>query len=273
MEPKADSRASLSSASSSPTDARAQERRQQPTQKEEEETFAAGDPSQDTYAQALEEGSGAPVTQIASVNNVASIPNGGLVSWLQVLGAFFLFFNSWGIVNTFGVYQTYYESNLLAKETPSAISWLGSIQAFLLMLVGALTGPIYDAGYFRHLLLAGTFLVVFGHMMLSICETYWQVLLAQGFCVGLGVGCLFVPSVAILSTYFTTRLALAMGTAASGSSLGMCPPNPTTPSSQCYMDGDFANEMQAACSTPSSSTASSPRSASAGPSASSASSP
>lgn len=30
----------------------------------------------------------------ASVNNYASIPNGGLVAWLQVAGAFALFFNT-----------------------------------------------------------------------------------------------------------------------------------------------------------------------------------
>lgn len=30
-----------------------------------------------------------------SVNNVKAIPNGGLRAWMQVLGAFFLFFNSW----------------------------------------------------------------------------------------------------------------------------------------------------------------------------------
>lgn len=35
-----------------------------------------------------------------SVNNVSAIPNGGTRAWLQVLGAFFLFFNSWGIINT-----------------------------------------------------------------------------------------------------------------------------------------------------------------------------
>lgn len=88
------------------------------------------------------------------------------------------------------------------------------------MLVGALTGPIYDAGYFRALLAVGSFGVVFGFMMLSLARTYWQVILAQGICVGLGAGCLFVPSVAILSTYFSTRIATAMGIAASGSSLG-----------------------------------------------------
>jgi MFS family permease len=57
-------------------------------------------------------------------------------------------------------------------------------------------------------------------MMLSLCTQFWQVLLAQGFCVGIGMGALFVPSVAILSTYFTTNLAGATGIAASGSSLG-----------------------------------------------------
>jgi hypothetical protein len=34
-----------------------------------------------------------------SVTNAASIPDGGLVAWLQVLGAFFLLFNSWYVVH------------------------------------------------------------------------------------------------------------------------------------------------------------------------------
>jgi hypothetical protein len=38
-----------------------------------------------------------------SVNNIRSVPNGGTIAWLQVLASFFLFFNSWGIVNTFGM--------------------------------------------------------------------------------------------------------------------------------------------------------------------------
>lgn len=57
--------------------------------------------------------------------------------------------------------------------------------------------------------------------MLSLCTEYYQVILAQAVCIGIGAGCLFVPSVAIISTYFNnTRIALAMGIAASGSSLG-----------------------------------------------------
>lgn len=56
--------------------------------------------------------------------------------------------------------------------------------------------------------------------MLSLVHTYWQALLAQGFVIGIGAGFLFVPSVAIISTYFTTHLSTAIGIAASGSSLG-----------------------------------------------------
>jgi MFS family permease len=155
-----------------------------------------------------------------SVRDASKIPNGGLWAWLQVLGGFFLLFNSWGIINTFGSYQAYYETDLLADSSPSSISWIGSIQAFLLLLVGALTGPIYDAGYFRELLVVGSVLLVLGQMMLSLCTTYWQVLLSQAICIGIGTGCLFIPSVAILSTYFSTRIGTAIGIAASGSSFG-----------------------------------------------------
>ncbi|KAK3702446.1 hypothetical protein LTR37_014912 [Vermiconidia calcicola] len=147
-------------------------------------------------------------------------PDGGLQAWLQVLAGFCLFFNTWGILNTFGVYQTYYESGQLWTETSSNISWIGSIQSVMVLVVGAFTGPIFDRGHLRLLLIVGTFGVVFGHMMLSLCTTFWQSILAQGFVIGLGGGCLYIPAVALLPTWFSSKLGLAIGLAASGSSMG-----------------------------------------------------
>lgn len=162
-----------------------------------------------------------------------------LLACLQVLGAFFLLVNSWyycpsasqfnsylsafrGVTNAFGAYQTYYEANLLKSQTPSQISWIGSIQAFLLLFVGGLiTGPIFDAGYLRSLVIIGTIASVLGMMMTSLCKEYWQVILSQGVCVGIGAGCLFLPSVAVMPQYFTKRRAFATGIAAVGSSIGM----------------------------------------------------
>ena len=161
-----------------------------------------------------------PRVEAAKPVGPSPVPNGGLQAWLHVLGGFFLFFNTWGILNAFGVFQTYYESGALFTESSSNISWIGAIQSFMLLTVGFFSGPLYDKGHLRILLIVGSFGIVLGHMMLSLCTTYWQVLLAQGFCVGIGAGCLFVPCVAILPTYFNTKLGLVVGLAASGSSFG-----------------------------------------------------
>ena len=68
-------------------------------------------------------------------------PNGGLVAWLHVVGGFMLFFNTWGILNAFGVFQTYYEGGQLFTASSSDISWIGSIQSFMVLLGGVFAGP------------------------------------------------------------------------------------------------------------------------------------
>jgi len=175
----------------------------------------------------------APETRVAKQNSLAlpgppaipespsdpgdSIPDGGLEAWLQVVGSWVLLVGTWGMVNSYGVFQTYYETELLSTSSSSSISWIGSLQAALLTLVGVLSGPLFDQGYFRELLWAGSFLIVLGQFMTSLCHTYWQVLLAQGITMGLGMGLVFLPSAAILAQYFRRRRALALGISSTGS--------------------------------------------------------
>lgn len=91
-------------------------------------------------------------------------PNGGTKAWLQVLGAFFLNFNTWGLSNSFGVYQTEYSRSLLASSSQSQIAWIGSLQAFLMLFCSVLAGRALDAGYFYADISIGIFLEVFGMM-------------------------------------------------------------------------------------------------------------
>lgn len=91
---------------------------------------------------------------------------------------------------------------------------------FLLFFIGAFTGRLTDAGYFRVLFLTGSVLLTLGMFTTAVCTSYWQFLLAQGLCTGLGHGCLFCPTLAVLSTYFHKRRALALGIAACGSATG-----------------------------------------------------
>ncbi|KAH8895295.1 MFS general substrate transporter [Thozetella sp. PMI_491] len=149
-----------------------------------------------------------------------TLPDGGVAAWLQVAGGWVIMAATWGLINTYGVYQAYYQSEMLPSESASTISWIGSLQACLMLLLGPIAGPLFDAGYFRETLVVGLFLITFGMFMTSLCSTFWQVLLAQGICVGLGMGLTFLPSAAIQSQYFKKKLAFAVGVAGTGSPVG-----------------------------------------------------
>ena len=121
----------------------------------------------------------------------------------------------------FGVFESYYTTTLLPFESESNIAWIGSFQGYLLFIFGVVSGPLYDAGYLRPLLYAGTVFIIAGMMLTSLCTTYWQLILAQGILMGVGNGLLFITSISLVPQYFTTKKAFATGIASLGSSIGM----------------------------------------------------
>ncbi|KAI0817304.1 MFS general substrate transporter [Xylaria sp. FL0064] len=142
------------------------------------------------------------------------------VAWLQVAGAFVLNLNTWGLLNTFGVFQTFYQLHLLRSQTPSNIAWIGSIQAFLLFLVSLGAGPAFDSGHLRLLLWVGSFVITLGMFLVSITSQYWQLFLTQSLLMGIGFGCIYLPAPAVISQYFHVRASLAQGVASTGSAIG-----------------------------------------------------
>jgi hypothetical protein len=145
-------------------------------------------------------------------------PNGGLQAWMQVLMGHLVLINGWGYLSSFGLFQSHYTSTLDA--TPSAISWIGSMQIFLVYLVGTFSGRALDAGHFHKVLAIGSLLQIVGVFTTSVSSQYWQLFLAQGVCKGLGDGLVFCPTVSLVATYFSTRRSLAMAITASGGATG-----------------------------------------------------
>ncbi len=156
----------------------------------------------------------------ATAPSPPTAPNGGTVAWLFVLAAFLLFVITWGPASGIGAFQDFYQTDLLADYSPSAISWIGTVNATFLISTGVLTGPLFDRGHVRPLMLLGAAMVVVGQMMLSLSTRYYQVMLSQGFCIGIGAGLIYVPAIAKVNTSFTTKRAIAMGIVTSGASLG-----------------------------------------------------
>jgi hypothetical protein len=102
-------------------------------------------------------------------SSVASTgPDKNIISWLKVVGCFLVFVNTWGITSSFGVYQAFYEADILSTYSPSSISWIGTVQVFLLRFTCIIAGLLYNRGYSRSLLAGGFLLVVFGLCILSL---------------------------------------------------------------------------------------------------------
>ncbi|KAI1804657.1 MFS general substrate transporter [Daldinia bambusicola] len=145
-------------------------------------------------------------------------PDGGKVAWLMCICGHLAIMNTWGFINSFGVFQAYYVSQL--GRPPSDISWIGSIQVFLTFFIGTFTGRFTDAGFFRLVTTCGIVFMTLGIFTTSAASQYWQLILSQGLCMGVGSGCIFCPTISTVSTYFSRRRSLAIGIAASGSVTG-----------------------------------------------------
>ena len=50
----------------------------------------------------------------------------GFKAWMQVFAGMLVITNTWGMTASFGVFQSYYTSELGME--PSAVSWIGSMQ-------------------------------------------------------------------------------------------------------------------------------------------------
>ncbi|KAI9695393.1 MAG: hypothetical protein M1820_008648 [Bogoriella megaspora] len=140
---------------------------------------------------------------------------------LQALSAFMVFMNTWGLLLAFGAFQTYYQQSLLTYKSSSEIAWISTTSGFLILFSGVVTGPLFDHGYHRQLLLCGSLLQVFGLMMTSLSKEYYQVFLSQGVCVGLGGAMLYVPSIAACVMSFDAKTRpKVIGIVSSGTGVG-----------------------------------------------------
>ncbi|KAK9384688.1 major facilitator superfamily domain-containing protein [Lipomyces mesembrius] len=133
------------------------------------------------------------------------LPDVGLRPCLVVLGGFCGQFCSIGTKNVIGILIAYYQQNQLADLSPSVISWIGSIQSFIVSLLVTASGCI---------------LITVGMIATAFCKQYYQFVLAQGICASLGAAGLFYGPTAALSGWFCSRRGLAFGIAASGASIG-----------------------------------------------------
>ncbi|KAF9448785.1 MFS general substrate transporter, partial [Macrolepiota fuliginosa MF-IS2] len=147
-------------------------------------------------------------------------PQPGLSGYLTVFGAFVALLVTFGQMNAFGTFQTWYSNHQLQQMSQSTISWIGSLQLLIFFLAGAPIGRLFDAYGPTWLMVAGSVVFTLSLVLTSISAEYWHYILAQGLLFGLGVAFMFYPALASITTYFSKYRATALGIAAAGSGVG-----------------------------------------------------
>ena len=75
-----------------------------------------------------------------------SYPDGGARAWLTVCGAFLALFCTFGQLNSFGTFQTWYREHQLSALPASTIAWIGSLQLWVFFFcVSCLVSRMYAA--------------------------------------------------------------------------------------------------------------------------------
>lgn len=148
-------------------------------------------------------------------NDFHDFSDGGSAAWLTVLGAFLALFCSFGQMNAFGTFQSWYTTHQLHDLHPSTVAWIGSVQLwvfffsvstsfrsasrlcfrpplihFAFALQGGFIGRMFDVYGPRIIMTLGTAIYVLSMMLTSVARNYSHYLIAQGILSGLGVGML-----------------------------------------------------------------------------------
>ncbi len=110
---------------------------------------------------------GAPASTAAE--DEVTYPEGGLQSWLVVIGSFSGMLAAFGMMNTIGVFQAYLSTHQLSQHSEGTIGWIFGLYVFLAFFCGIQIGPIFDAKGPRLLVLAGTVFLMASSLLLGIC--------------------------------------------------------------------------------------------------------
>jgi predicted MFS family arabinose efflux permease len=135
-------------------------------------------------------------------------------AWLDMALAGLSMFTVFATAYSFGTFVRPMADEFQAGR--GAVAFVFAITAFVYFSLGAITGPLVQRVGPRRMILFGATVQVVGMLATTRANALWQAYLSYGIGVGVGVACAYVPMVAVVGGWFTTRRATAIGVAVSG---------------------------------------------------------
>ncbi|XP_018612787.1 solute carrier family 16 member 6b [Scleropages formosus] len=146
------------------------------------------------------------------------VPDGGW-GWVVAAAFFFVEVFTYGIIKSFGIFLP----DLMEQfgESNSRVSWIISICIFVMTFTAPLASATSSRFGHRPVVLCGGFLVSLGTITTAFTNSVNEMYITMGIVSGLGYCLTFLPTVTILSLYFSRRRSLVTAVASTGESFCM----------------------------------------------------
>ncbi|KAG7226394.1 hypothetical protein INR49_013805 [Caranx melampygus] len=161
---------------------------------------------------------GAKCLRFLGPNVYPEAPDGGW-GWVVAVAFFLVEAFTYGTIKSFGIFL----QDLMEEfgETNSRVSWIVSICVFVMTFTGPLSSVMTNRFGFQLVVMIGGLLISTGTITTSFTSSINQMYITYGLVAGLGYCLTFLPTVTILSKYFTRRRSLVTAVASMGESLSM----------------------------------------------------
>jgi MFS family permease len=139
--------------------------------------------------------------------------------YVIAIAAFFILLAGYGVRFTYGVFFDPMANDLgwSSATTSAAFSISMILEGIFSFIMGGMTdrfGP-------RIVLTVSALIVGLGYGLIPLTHSVWQFYIFYGMLVGIGMGGMFVPLVAIIARWFSARRSLMTGLVSSGTGIGM----------------------------------------------------
>ncbi|XP_051572622.1 solute carrier family 16 member 6b [Myxocyprinus asiaticus] len=146
-------------------------------------------------------------------NVYAEVPDGGW-GWVVAAAFFFVEVFTYGIIKIFGIFL----QDLMScfGESNSRVSWAISICVFVMAFTAPLSMVMSNRFGYRPVIMLGGLLISLGTITTAFTQSITEMYITMGVVAGLGYCLTFLPTVTILSQYFSRRRSLVTSIASTG---------------------------------------------------------
>ncbi|PVV04603.1 hypothetical protein BB560_000895 [Smittium megazygosporum] len=147
-------------------------------------------------------------------------PPDSLYAWAVLGCGVLIWVMTFGAINSFGVFQTYFLNTMFPTEPARNIAWIGTMTTACSFSCGVLaTISIAHFGV-KVTSIIGTLLGTLGLILASFSTKLWQLILTQGVVFGTGASININVSLVMPSLWFVKYRSLAIGITVTGTAVG-----------------------------------------------------